>query len=111
MIPPQTARPVCPKHFCKMTAYATKEQVTHYRCPVEGCSCTDARDRGANALIPSGPQICPRCGVACEVDHSYLSPVLVHLECPARCGFSVKISKVVNDPRRRRRSPDDIMDV
>jgi hypothetical protein len=104
-------RPVCPTHLVQMKAIGTTGGETRYRCPVEGCSHSDRRERGLNAVIPREPQMCPRCQTACVVDVTDKSQYTWQLICPSGCGFSVRLPKFRNPPSSRIRSPRDIMDV
>jgi hypothetical protein len=104
-------RPVCPRHLVQMTAYATGGGVTRYKCRVDGCSCTDKRDQGLNAVIPREPQMCPTCGVACEVDPMAQYTHFWRLGCPNQCGFSVNLPKFRPSRNTHVRRPRDIMDI
>jgi len=108
--PTTPQRPVCTRHLCLMVAYKTERTKTYYKCQVPECDCRDSRDRGANAVVPQRPTICPRCQTACEVDKQFRSRYLWQLRC--NCGFSVRIPKFVDLPGKLQRNlPQDIMDI
>jgi hypothetical protein len=109
--PDAQGRPVCPKHLVQMIASTTRGGVTEYHCRVEGCRCTDRRDRGTNAVIPKEPQMCPSCGVACEVDPMAQYTHFWRLQCPNQCGFAVNLPKFRPTRGSHSRRPRDIMDI
>lgn len=52
--------PYCPTHLVRMRASSTQGSVTYYRCPVDGCDCTDkTAKRSKSRAIPTEPHRCP----------------------------------------------------
>lgn len=56
--------PYCVKHHCRMVRVSGGKKgspVDYYACPVSGCDEKAKRIKGARAVIPNDPQLCPRC--------------------------------------------------
>lgn len=102
-------RPFCGKHNCLMRATSTKASVTHYGCPVPGCSSKEKRARKTQH-IPAEPKACP--DVRCEKKASFLevvpersTPALLCMACP-ECGFSLKEPRPQFRDLLRRQRPE-----
>lgn len=77
-------RPVCPVHYVAMKAYSSPENVTYYKCPVEGCVETSKKARRADTVFTE-PKTCSR--AACqsqplEVDKDRSTPRTLVMVCP-----------------------------
>lgn len=85
-----TERPVCARHNVLMVASSSRDGVTHYKCPVDGCTETGKAAR-RQAMGWAKPVLCDReaCnGTPMEVDHDLSTPMQVRMVCP-NCGKSV----------------------
>ena len=110
-LPPQPAvrarqgddgRPFCPTHNCLQVATGSKDQHTHYACPVPGCSTKEKRAR-PQVKVPAEPQRCPQrtCRDAdgkplafLEVEPKLSSMAQLHMACP-KCGFHMKVPRPI----------------
>lgn len=115
--PPQTpvrarqgddGRPFCPTHNCLQIASGSKDNHTHYRCPVPGCGTREKRAR-PQAKVPSEPLRCPR--LICRKRLSYLEVVpkfnkVSHLRmCCPNCGFTLDVPRPGFDPQSHSQRP------
>jgi len=89
-------RPYCQKHNVLMSAYSSKEGVTHYACPVPNCGATAKQARPKDP-IPKDPAVCPQ--VSCrdpkqylEVDAARSSSGQLAMVCPG-CGFTSRVPR------------------
>lgn len=94
-------RPFCPTHNCLQIASGSKDNHTHYRCPVPGCSTREKRAR-PQVKVPSEPQRCPQ--LVCrnklsflEVDVKFSKVSHLRMCCPA-CGFAMDVPRPQFDP-------------
>jgi hypothetical protein len=103
-------KPYCEKHNVLMVSYATRGAVTHYRCPVAGCSSKGKAARPSQK-VPSKPQLCPQktCrdregkpAVALEVVPRLSNLAQLHMACP-QCGFHVKAPRPQFDEAAQQR--------
>lgn len=89
-------RPFCPTHNCLQVATGSKEQHTHYACPVPGCATKEKRAR-PQVKVPAEPSPCPQrtCRdekgkplAYLEVEPRLSGVSHLHMRCP-KCGFHV----------------------
>ena len=107
-------RPFCERHNVLMVTYTSKPDVTHYRCPVEGCDARAKRIR-PTIKIPATPLFCQQrtCkerGVALEVDPKFSTGAQLHMRCP-NCEFGLKVPRpqfATQLARQRREAVDDL---
>jgi hypothetical protein len=98
-------RPFCPLHNCLQVATGSKEQHTHYACPVPGCATKEKRAR-PQVKVPAEPQACPQrtCRdekgkplAYLEVDPRLSGVSHLHMVCP-RCKFHVNAPRPLFNP-------------
>jgi hypothetical protein len=90
-------RPICRRHACLMIANGSREQLTYYKCPVDGCDSREVKVRQQyQDNVMRNPLYCGICkndtAMEIDVETSKKTPGLFQMQCP-KCGGRAQIHR------------------